>query len=274
MAKGKNSAVAKTNGGAVTLSKEAMEAMAGTEGHEGLGAQDFATPFLKILQSNSGAVDEGSDTYVEGAKIGNFMNSGNQKLYPAGETLFLPVACNTHWVEWVPNGGGFVRQFEPGELPPGNIRDKITVELENGNEARYTHSHFGFVIGPDRVPDQVVFACDKSNITPSKKLNSALQGSRVDGKSLNRFAHVIVLDTERRENDQGVWRRLQWKGLRVIDFEDPIERGWFEAGKTMHSLVKEGNIKVDDAQREEGTTAGAKPPSDDIPPASDSDLHF
>lgn len=84
-------------------------------GYEGTTADDFAIPFLALLQKNSPQVEEG-DAQVPGAKAGMLMNNVTNMLYPES-VIFVPVFLQHLFVEWTPRdqGGGMVARHMPDD---------------------------------------------------------------------------------------------------------------------------------------------------------------
>jgi hypothetical protein len=85
-------------------------------GFEGTSQDDYAMPFLNLLQTGSPEVGaEGPDKAVEGARPGMFVNSVTKELYDGQAGLiFVPCATQQVFVEWKPRsaGGGIVGRHE------------------------------------------------------------------------------------------------------------------------------------------------------------------
>lgn len=86
------------------------------KGFEGVTHEDFAMPFLNLLQGLSPEVGaEGEDAKVEGATPGMIINSVTKELYDGKEgVIFVPVTTQHIYVEWKPRdqGGGIVGRHE------------------------------------------------------------------------------------------------------------------------------------------------------------------
>lgn len=78
-------------------------------GFDNQTSQDMAIPFLSVLQALSPQIQEGDPSYIEGAKVGDLINTVTGELIKRPAT-FVPCYTEHVYVEWVPRdaGGGFV----------------------------------------------------------------------------------------------------------------------------------------------------------------------
>ena len=85
-------------------------------GFEGTTHEDFAMPFLNLLQALNPEVGaDGPDKAIDGAKPGMLINSVTKELYDGKEGIvFVPVTTQHVYVEWKPRdaGGGIVGRHE------------------------------------------------------------------------------------------------------------------------------------------------------------------
>jgi hypothetical protein len=86
----------------------------GATGFEETNADDYALPFIKLLQKMSPEVDDDRGEYIAGAKAGMFLDTATQEVF---ETFrFIPCHYHRAIVEWAspePNSG-YIGQHEPG----------------------------------------------------------------------------------------------------------------------------------------------------------------
>jgi hypothetical protein len=86
-------------------------------GFEDMTQDDFAVPFVGILQKGSPQVEEENPRNVAGAKAGMFFNNVTNELYEGKTTgiVVIPVHRTRSIIEWIPtdDGGGLVNVFEP-----------------------------------------------------------------------------------------------------------------------------------------------------------------
>ena len=83
-------------------------------GRENTTAEDFAIPFLNLLQDLSPEVKEHrKEDYIPGAKPGLFFNTISRRLYGA-EVILVPCVYERKFIEWIPRdaGGGLVGVHE------------------------------------------------------------------------------------------------------------------------------------------------------------------
>ena len=92
-------------------------------GMEEATSDDFAIPFIVILQKNSPQVDETEGAYIEGARPGMIYNTVSGEMYDGRETglFIIPVHFRKEIIEWVPRkkGGGLV-EIHPAGSPIKN----------------------------------------------------------------------------------------------------------------------------------------------------------
>ena len=82
-------------------------------GFEGQTQEDWAIPYLKLLQDMSPEVKKNE---VEDAQSGDLYDSSTEMLYKGNEgVLFVPCMTQHFFNEWVPRkkGGGMVGQYKP-----------------------------------------------------------------------------------------------------------------------------------------------------------------
>jgi|TARA_X000001388_G_scaffold47678_1_gene34145 hypothetical protein len=95
-------------------------------GNENISSEHLSTPRLKQLQQLSNEVDENHSEYIDGAKVGDFINTVTKENY--GKELYL---VNVHFKEefvvWkqLEKGGGLVGTFP--------TQDKALEHLESEN---------------------------------------------------------------------------------------------------------------------------------------------
>ena len=106
-------AVAKKEAGGVPA--ELMEELEGQSGagFEDTDADDYAIPFVAVLQKGSPQVDPDDGAYINGAKPGLFYNTVTGELFK--DITVIPCARRREFVEWVPRdeGGGLIGRHDP-----------------------------------------------------------------------------------------------------------------------------------------------------------------
>jgi hypothetical protein len=123
-------------------------------GFEGTTHEDYAMPFLNLLQALSPEVGaEGEDAQVEGAKPGMLINSVTKELYDGKEgVVFVPVTTTHNYVEWRPreSGGGIVGRHEIGselvEACKKSAEKFGSYKTDEGNDLIETFCMIGYTL--------------------------------------------------------------------------------------------------------------------------------
>lgn len=93
------------------MSKDQMEKYKGMggAGMEKATQSDFRIPMVYVAQSNSAAIDDGSDRFIKGLKVGDLYDTVNRRILPDNVRV-IPCHFDVKAIEWVPidEGGGFI----------------------------------------------------------------------------------------------------------------------------------------------------------------------
>lgn len=158
-------------------------------GRENTTAEDFAIPFIFLLQDLSPEVKEHrKEDYIPGAKPGLFFNSVSRRLYGSELTL-VPCVYDRKFIEWVPRdaGGGLVAVHEVNS--PVVAKAKAAgggFDLKNGaNELDDTRSLYCLVLDPatGAIMDTAIVPFTKTKIKTLKSLMSRLNEADPQGKA-------------------------------------------------------------------------------------------
>jgi hypothetical protein len=179
-----------------------------------MDTQDFAMPFLAIVQSLSPQRKSNHEKHIPGAKEGDVFNTVTGELFDGGVTV-VPCYYSRVYVEWKANRGGFVKVHDKNSDVVEKARDvelngKMVKQLPNGNELAETAQHFVLIVREDGSTEQAVIALSFSGLSVSRKWNSIIAQAREmlpDGRRISppRFARKYSLDTVERSNDKGSW---------------------------------------------------------------------
>lgn len=253
-------------------------------GLEDFSGDNFAIPFLVILQKNSPQVDEANAGYIDGAKAGMFYNTVTGKLYdhrilpnqPAPKGLrIIPVKFKQVFVEWVPrdSGGGFVGEHLPESLVHRTAtpdKDKpMRLNLPNGNQLVETFKYYLLILDNEGGAEWALFAGTSSQLTTCKKMNTIIGSRKLklgNGKQVNApiFAQQFEFNTVTLQNDYG-----SWSGLKVTTVEELVSDPSLYAGaKAYREAIEGGNVKESVPVPEggdSGVAAGAAAGAGDIP---------
>jgi hypothetical protein len=248
----------------VALKKETSMALVSTfeedahGGFDGMGQEDFALPFLRLLTATSPEVGE-----VDGAMPGMVYNTVTGQLCDGKKGIsVIPCAYVRQYIEWAPRGsgsGGPVAMYpatsdilSKTHREPGDNRDY----LDNGNYIENTANHYVMVLDENGVPSPALIVMKSTQLKKSRKWNSMMMSVKLSGKNglytPPMYSQVYRLTTVSESNDKGKW--YGWEVERVGSVEDG---GVYNTAKEFASSIKAGNVKV----KHEGSEA----PVEDAP---------
>lgn len=243
-----------------------MEADSGG-GFQGVDRDSFSIPFLTLLQKTSPQLDPDNQAkYVEGAKVGDYMNSVTGKNYGGNPTI-IPCAFQRIMNEWVPRdqGGGFKGTHSPSDpiVLSGKRDERGKFKIANGNELSDTRNHFCLVVDEDGSVDPVVFSLTSTQIKKSKNWMTEMQQIKIAGaKGLFNpptFSHFYHLSSVPESNDFGNWRGVK------IDRGDIITNpDLYNQARIFSQQVNSGKVRAEEPHIE----------ADAGPATSDRDVSF
>lgn len=232
-------------------------------GHSGAGfrnttVDDFALPFLHVLQKMSPEVDKADAKYVKGAEPGMLMNSVTQELFDGAKGVtVIPVEFVKVFNLWVPrtSGGGFKGS--------GRTRDEASakaVELAKTGfgkplEIIDTANHFLLMREPSGKLTAVVLSCTSTKLKASRTWMSIMSRVTIGDKPAPSFAKKYLLRTIGQTNDKGTFSNIK---------AEPIEGsgGWvtaeeLDAAEKFFDQLKTGARGADFSALEPEEAAGA-----------------
>ena len=245
-----------------------------------LSQDDYAIPFLTVLQKGSPQVDETSGVAIEGAKAGMiFENVAGRMVDGRKGVLIVPVAYRHVFVRWGPRSGD-------GAGFKGEISVENAAILRDRNEVRELDGRLYFPMPDgsvnekksDRLVDTrnwYVFVMDETTgawttallslastqIKKSKMLMSMLQSVRVKGADGNMlrtamFYNTVRVTTVAESNDKGSWYGVSFKlegntaGNRTLHQEAVAFATSVRAG-TVAAKYEDASAPAGEAQRTE-----------------------
>lgn len=224
-------------------------------GFEETSSDDYAVPFVKVLQTNSPEVDENDSAYVEGAKPGKFFNTATREVYDSIDVV--PCYYRHAMVEWRPRteGGGFVAQHEVGAEKGLQRDDSGKFLTEDGTYLADTRYYFSLLAGKNgealalEAMSPIVVPFASTQIKKSRNWLSQMRDLKATGKDgqpfvLPMFSHVYRFTTVPESNDKGKWHG--YAITRVGPITDP-------------RVVK---AAIDARELFKGAAASVKPPAD------------
>ena len=203
------------SGGAVVPVDDAVMAVFAENAGAGLGnatTQDFALPFIYLLQKMSPAVED-----VEGAEPGMFMNTVTQELFD--ELTVIPVEYEKVYNEWIPRdeGGGFVASHKTREDAENNRKDDDSTQIVD------TANHYCLVKQADGTFTPAIISCTSTKLKASRQWLSRISQVMIDipGKGKKQapsFAKLYtVSSTGPLKNDKGTFYSIEIKPIEGAD---------------------------------------------------------
>lgn len=256
--------------------------------YAGLGFQnqtqdDFAIPFLNLLQSNSPLDEIGN-----GAKGGMFINTVTNELFDGAKGLrIIPVLTKQQYVEWVPRtaGGGVAAVYEIADPVVAKARAATRFGkhvMDNKNELVQTFYVWALVVTPDgrAVPMMIAFSSTKikayhaltglssQNFIKDEKGNIVRDPKTGQPVLYPIFAQAYRLTSHKTSNKHGEFYvpSVEWDGKDAeesrLDDEDPI----FKQALAFHYAAVGNKVKVDlSAERKTSGSGEATTEEDDVP---------
>lgn len=184
---------AKLDGGAMILQgdKADLSHLKNSQrGSENVGVEDIAVPRLEIVQSVSPQLEKGNAEYIEGAKVGDLINSVTNQVY-GKEVFVVNVFYTKQWLVWKDRkkGGGFFGAYPS----PAEAEDRMKQEggKEAGLEVLDTPTHMCLLVDTARgAVDEIILSMPRTKAKVSRQWNSMI---RLTGQ--DRFARVYRVTT-------------------------------------------------------------------------------
>ena len=235
-------------------------------GLEEAGADDYAIPFLRVLQSMSPQLKKSDGKYIQGAEEGNLFNTVTESYYDGTEGVaIIPCAYKKKYIEWIPRekGGGFVDDsHDASVLKQCNKNDKGRFIWTNDNEIAETAEYYCILLADESAPEQVLLSLTSSQLQFSRRWNTMLNNARVEnsqGQSVAApmFSYIYNLTTIPQSNDQ-----YSWMGL-SIEKARPTPRPLAMAALDFMKAARSGEVEVKHEQ--EGVVNTVEDDDEDVP---------
>lgn len=244
------------------------------QGFESHTREDYAVPFLGVLQSNSPLCETST------ARPGMLVNTVTQDVYDGKKgIIFIPVDRQHNFIEWKPReqGGGFVAQH----AVDSDVVKKAKAEQEFGkykmvkgqpasNDLIETFSVYGIYVGEGGAPEQMIISFSSTKIKTYKRWMTKARTIQVKLPNGHRqtpplFAHKYRITSLAEKNAKGSFFNFH------IDFDEgdaekcrlPVDNALFQAAVDFFELLKGGTIKA--AYDTQNTTTGAETTEEEIP---------
>ena len=225
------------------------------QGLEEASREDFAIPFLNVLQLLSPQVDTEGDAYIPDAHAGMIFNNVTEQVYD-GETgiIVIPVHFEKVYNEFVPRdaGGGWRGQF--------TSKEEALDSVAPGNEIIDTANHYVLYRTGEDDWQPALLSCVSTKLKVSRQWLAKmrmLKVANVDGERFTpaTFAQMWGITTVRQENQHGKFYNLSTEYLGLVDDMD-----LYETAKLFRDTVQRGAARADFATADstpEGETPAA-----------------
>lgn len=232
-----------TTAAAVKIEDQMLVDARESSGFEDMGADDFAIPFIVILQALSPQVR--GQGRIKGAAEGDFFNTVTNEVIK-GDLQIIPCAYEKAYVEWVPRnkGGGFVRKHNDQSILEQTERNDENADmLPNGNQVVTTAYHYCLLVKDDGTAEQVVIGLTSTQLKKSRRWNSTMMSMKIKykGRSLTppMYSHIYEASSVEESNDYGAWSGwIFGNPERITDAE------LYGQAKDFHNNVIGGSVRT------------------------------
>jgi len=249
--------VTKKENSSVALASMFEDDQAG--GMQGMGSDDFAMPFLRVLGQLSPETNKRDAKYIEGAEPGMIFNTVTKQTYDGEKGLnIIPCGYKREYVEWSDRGEGTSAPVAIHPVSSGIIKEATRGadwkdRLPNGNYLENTASYF--VLTEDL--QTALISMKSTQLKVSRSWNSMMNSIKLKGKNglftPAAYSHVYNLKTVQQSNDKGTW--FGWNVTLIGPIQD---KNLYESAKQFASSVSLGAVE---AKHGEGETKS----KDDVP---------
>jgi len=258
MAAQKKTEVAVKEEQSTALAAYDYDEMAGA-GMEDLDASDLQIPLYRVLQSNSPQVDTDSDTYIEGAKVGDIFNTVTEEVISGDSGMqVIPVVKKHQFPAFVPRdeGGGFqgvydasdprIAKWRAAQGSVGKLQD------DEGNEVVETFYVFVLRVLADGSTEKGVLPFASTQIKKYRQWMTKLQNLRFKSQKTGRmlpypmFAHLWNVTTVKEENKKGKFRgyKISLAGNEPQEARLGTDDERFQEAAEFHKMVQEDKVQA------------------------------
>ena len=247
--------VAEKEATAITTFDDSL--LTGGTGLEDTTTEDFAIPFIRVLQPTSPQLQKADGKHIPGASAGYLYNKFSNELYDGEKGVsVVPCAYNKKYIEWIPRekGGGLVNPNHDISILSKCTRDDESRRFytPDGNEIVETAQVFILLTDPS--PQQAVVAFTSTGLGVARKWLTMLRMARVQnskGEAVEApmFAYTYSLSTVTQSNDKGTWNSYS------INQEGATDLAIAKIAKDFMSAARSGDVEVrEEQQRDDAST--------------------
>ena len=248
-------------------------------GFENQTTNDYAIPFINMLQALSPKVAENSEVY----RAGNLVNTATGEIYDGKKGIVvIPVHTEHSYIEWIPvdAGGGFVGTHAVSSDVISQAKSKATtfgdLKTPEGNDLVETFNVYVMIVDETGDFSNAVLSFTSSKIKKYKNWMTTAKTIQIklsDGRRINPplFAHKyqLVVASEKNKRNQSYfnWDVIKFAGANAVEARIAPSDPLFQAAVAFSDMVKAGAAKADfksmDTTNDEGeegnVVAGGKP---------------
>jgi len=220
-------------------------------GMQGMGSEDFAMPFLRVLGQLSPEVNERDAKYIgpkdgnEGAKPGMIFNTVTKQLFNGEQGVrVIPCGYKREYVEWSDRGEGTSAPVAIHPVSSGIIKEATRGSdwkdrLPNGNYLENTASYFVLLMDGQGA----LISMKSTQLKVSRTWNTMMNTIKMQGKdglfTPASYSHMYNLTTVQQSNDKGTW--FGWNVSLVGPVQD---KNMYETAKQFASSVTTGTVEA------------------------------
>ena len=226
--------------------------LSGGTGLEETTTEDFAIPFIRVLQPMSPQLQKKHGSFVEGASAGDLYNTVTGEAFDGDKGIsIIPCAYNKKYIEWIPRekGGGLVNAGHDISILSKCTRDDESRRYytPEGNEIVETAQFFILVVAGETA-QQAVLAFTSTQLGVARKWLTMLRMARVQnarGESVEApmFAYTYKLTTTTQSNDKGSWNAYS------INQEGATDMSMAMMAKDFMGAARSGDVDVKQEQQ-------------------------
>jgi hypothetical protein len=219
---------------------------------EQMTKEDFAIPFIRILQSMSPQLKKEKAEFIKGATAGQIFNNVTGELWEAEEGItVVPCAYSFSILEWAPRKSGkglqgkYTRENCPQDFERKTDDEGKSKDVRpNGNTLQPTAEFYVLLVDLEAgFAEPAVITMSSTQLKKSKKWNALMQGLKLMGPkgpfTPPMYSHVYKLTTGPESNNDGDW--YGWK----IENVGPVPSAeLYTMAKDFSEKVRAGQVQA------------------------------
>jgi hypothetical protein len=238
--------------------------MSGPTGFENVSANDLLIPRLTILQKMSPQIDEGDPNYIQGAKYGDFCDTGTNEVFK--ELVIVPCFFAMVYLEWGPrnSGKGLVQNHGTDASILKNCLpdEKRRMTLPNGNYIAQTATWY--VLNLSAKGRKSFIPLTSTGLKHSRRWMTMLTSERVQRPDGTEFQPPMWyrswnVSTVEEKNNDGSWKNWKFSAGEPINSLDP-SKGILRNAKEFYEQARDGLVKGDVANDAETSAQSGEVP--------------